>query len=261
MDTDASSSAPEGSTVLVVDDEPALRELVTANLEAAGYRARVASDGIEAIASIAEDRPDVVILDVMMPRLDGWGVLEALAEQPATADLPIVMLTALSSEQDVIRAHLTGAVHYLTKPFDVHTLVDAVARAAAPPSDDERAARRTQLRSFLGRLAELDAGRGPSQTRSVRFSGLEPIPAPTVTPPPPATDALTPRQLHVARLLADGLSARDIAASLGTSRSNVYATRARIARHLGTDPEHVDEVARSIGLTARTEPGERPPTD
>ncbi|MEX0834664.1 MAG: response regulator, partial [Nitriliruptor sp.] len=135
--------------VLIVDDEPALIELVAANLSAAGHRTRTASDGVAALELIAEERPDVVVLDVMMPRLDGWGVLEALAEDPSAGELPVVMLTALSAEQDVIRAHLTGAVQYLTKPFDAPTLLRAVTHAAEPPDDQERERRRTQRRAFL----------------------------------------------------------------------------------------------------------------
>jgi CheY-like chemotaxis protein/DNA-binding CsgD family transcriptional regulator len=246
--------------VLVVDDEPALRELLVANLTAVGHDVRSASDGLEALAAVDTRRPDVVVLDVLMPRLDGWGVLEALAERPATADVPVVMLTALSGEQDVIRAHLTGAVHYVTKPFEVARLLQAVDRAAQPPTEEQRLERRRQLRAFLGRLAELDGGRSPIGPQ-VRFSGLEAVPPPAAPVPPPNAGRLTPRQLHVAGLLADGVQPRAIAALLGTSRSNVYATRARIARHLGTDPEHVAEVARRAGLTARTPPTPPTPAD
>ncbi|WP_052667781.1 response regulator [Nitriliruptor alkaliphilus] len=246
----ASTSTP--LDVLVIDDEPALSELVAANLAAAGHRVRTAPDGRAGLAAVAERRPDVVVLDVMMPVLDGWGVLEALAEDPSTAELPVVMLTALSSEQDVIRAHLTGAVHYLTKPFEVSALLTTVHTAATPPNDEQRRERRLQLRGFLSRLAELDAGRTATGPR-VRFAGLESMPPADLAQPVPSTDALTPRQRHVAGLFADGVSARAIAEQLGTSRSNVYATRARIARHLGVAPEDVVETARRVGLTASTE--------
>lgn len=247
----AESSSP--LDVLVVDDEVALAELVAATLAGAGHRVRTAADGRAGLAAIAERTPDVVVLDVLMPVLDGWGVLEALAEEPATAEVPVVMLTALTSEQDVIRAHLTGAVHYLTKPFEVAALHDVVRRAAAPPTDEERAERRTQLRGFLARLAELDAGRTASGP-VVRFAGLEAMPVPRTPVEPPSPDVLTLRQQHVAGLLADGLPARAIAEQLGTSRSNVYATRARIARHLGVTPEEVVATARRMGLTGRPAP-------
>jgi DNA-binding response OmpR family regulator len=247
------AGTPMPLDVLVVDDEPALSELVAANLAAAGHRVRTAPDGRAGLDAIGQRRPDVVVLDVMMPVLDGWGVLEALAEDPATAELPVVMLTALSSEQDVIRAHLTGAVHYLTKPFEVSALLATVHTAGQPPGEEQRRERRLQLRRFLSRLAELDAGRTATGPR-VRFSGLESMPQTDLAPPMPSTDTLTPRQRHVAGLFADGASARAIAEQLGTSRSNVYATRARIARHLGCSPEEVVETARRIGLTATTDP-------
>jgi DNA-binding response OmpR family regulator len=234
--------------IVVIDDEPALAELVARNLAAHGHRVRTAADGRAGLAAIAEQRPDVVVLDVVMPGLDGWGVLESLVEDPATVELPIVMLTALSSEQDVIRAHLTGAVRYLTKPFEVRDLLATVLAAAVPPSDEERVERRRQLRGFLARLAELDAGRSAAGPR-VRFSGLEATPVPERPPAAPAAEALTPRQRHVAALLADGVPARTIAEQLGTSRSNIYATRARIARHLGVAPEEVVATARRMGLS------------
>jgi DNA-binding NarL/FixJ family response regulator len=249
-----------GVDVLVVDDEPALLALVARALVAAGHRVRTAADGHEALAAIGDARPDVIVLDVVMPVLDGWGVLEALAEQPSTAELPVVMMTALAREEDVIRALLTGAVEYLTKPFEIATLVTTVAQAAAPPSAGQLAERRTRLRSFLGRLAALDAGRASDGPR-VRFSGLEPLPVPVPPAPLPSADELTPRQLAVARLLADGATPRAIAEQLGTSRSNVYATRSRIARHLAVDADDVAETARRIGLTAAGEHAEEPAGD
>lgn len=245
----AAAGPPGDLDVLIVDDEPALAELVAVGLTAAGHQVRTAHDGRAGLAAIAARRPDVVVLDVMMPELDGWGVLEALAEDPSTAELPIVMLTALSSEQDVIRAHLTGAVHYLTKPFELSALAELVRRAATPATDEQRTDRRVQLRRFLSRLAELDAGRTASGP-TVRFAGLEAMPAPEAAVTLPTPDTLTPRQRFVAGLFADGVPARTIADQLGTSRSNVYATRARIARHLGVAPEEVVATARRMGLTA-----------
>jgi CheY-like chemotaxis protein/DNA-binding CsgD family transcriptional regulator len=244
-----------GLDILVVDDEPALSALVARVLGADGHRVRTAGDGRAGLVAVAEQRPDVLVLDVMMPGLDGWGVLESLAADPTTAELPIVMLTALSSEQDVIRAHLTGAVRYVTKPFEVDELLRTILAAAEPRSDEERQQRRQQLRRFLARLAELDAGRVATGPR-IRFSGLEAMPPPEPPAATPGVEALTPHQRHVAGLFADGVPARAIAEQLGTSRSNVYATRARIARHLGVTPDAVVETARQLGLSgsARSTP-------
>jgi DNA-binding NarL/FixJ family response regulator len=239
--------------VLAVDDEPALLELVAAALAAAGHRVRTAGDGRQALAALAAETPDVVLLDVLMPELDGWEVLEAIGTDPALADLPVVMMTALSGERDVIRGHLTGAVEYVVKPFDIATIVAAIDRATATTTEAQRAERRHRIRTFVSRLAELDAGRA-SPGPTVRFAGLEAPRLPTPPRPPIDTGALTPRQREVAGLLGDGLSARAIAERLGTSRSNVYATRARIARHLGIDADDVPETARGLGLTAT--PGE-----
>jgi DNA-binding response OmpR family regulator len=238
--------------VLVVDDELDLTELVRINLEIAGYEVTTAADGARALEAIRERRPDVVLLDVMMPVLDGWGVLASLQTDETLADLPVVMLTALSGERDVIRGHLSGAVRYLTKPFDVHTLLDTITEALLPATDEQRRRRREQLRGFLQRLAELETGRRQAGPR-ISFSRLEAPPRPP-TPEERSAAALaelTPRQREIAQLLAQGVEAREIAEQLGTSRSNVYAARKRIARHLDVDPDDVARAAREHGLASR----------
>lgn len=238
----------EGARLLVVDDEQDLVQLVRTNLEQAGFRVRTAADGIEAVERLREERPDLLLLDVMMPNLDGWGVLAHL-DANGHVDLPVVMLTALSDERDVIRAHLSGAVHYLTKPFDLASLLRCIREALQPRSEEQVIARRRRLRGFVQRLAELDAGReavGPQ----VSLSRLE------APPRPPAPHArgqslvatLTPRQRQIAQLLAAGVHARTIAEQLGTSRSNVYAARKRIAAHLGVEPDEVASAVRTYGL-------------
>lgn len=233
--------------ILVVDDEVDLAELVAMNLELEGYRTTLAADGVEALAQVERERPDLVLLDVMMPNLDGWGVLGALQEDPETARLPIMMLTALSGEREVIRGYLSGAVSYLTKPFDLRALMDSVQAALEPLDPEQAAARSRQIRGFLQRLAELETGRqaGPG----VRFSHLE---APPSQGPSQADrevlGLLSPRQHQVAAMLGGGWDARQIASTLGTSRSNVYATRKRIARHLGVGPHEVADEARRLGL-------------
>jgi DNA-binding response OmpR family regulator len=238
--------------VLVVDDELDLTELVRINLELADYEVTTATDGARALQSIRERRPDLVLLDVMMPALDGWGVLAALQADESLADLPVVMLTALSGERDVIRGHLSGAVRYLTKPFDVRRLLDTITEALLPETDEQRRHRREQLRGFLQRLAELETGRRQAGPR-ISFSRLEAPPRPP-TPEERSAAALaelTPRQREIARFLAEGVEAREIAERLGTSRSNVYAARKRIARHLDVDPDDVARAAREHGLASR----------
>jgi two-component system, OmpR family, alkaline phosphatase synthesis response regulator PhoP len=234
--------------ILVVDDERDLADLVAINLEVAGYRVSLARDGIEALESIRRERPDLVLLDVMMPRADGWQVLGALQQDETTRDLPVVMLTALAGERDVIRGHLEGAVSYVTKPFDIKALVRCVEEALEPIDEEQRRERTRRIRGLLTRLAELETGRLGSA--NVRFSRLEQPPRPQ---PEPTIDIsvlarLSSRQREIAGMLAAGWDVRRIAEQLGTSRSNVYAGRKRIAHHLGVPAEEVADEARRLGL-------------
>lgn len=117
----------QGKHVLIVDDERDLAELLTINLQRAGYRTSVAHDGRSALASIATDPPDLVILDIMMPELSGTEVAGRIRSDPATATLPIVMLTAKGEEVDEIVGLTVGADDYITKPFSIKVLLARVA--------------------------------------------------------------------------------------------------------------------------------------
>jgi two-component system alkaline phosphatase synthesis response regulator PhoP/two-component system response regulator VicR len=105
-------------TILVVDDDPKIVRVVEINLTQEGYRVRTAADGEEALAAVAQERPDLVLLDVMMPRLDGFETLKRLKADPASTDIPVVMLTARAQDEDVFEGYGTGAQWYLTKPFE-----------------------------------------------------------------------------------------------------------------------------------------------
>lgn len=111
--------------VLVVDDEPDILLLHRLNLEAAGHRVVLAADGVTALERIADERPDAVVLDVMMPVLDGWGVLERLRTQASPP--PVLVVSAKSAPQDLTRARELGARDYLTKPYDPDDLIRRVA--------------------------------------------------------------------------------------------------------------------------------------
>lgn len=244
---------PEGKhEVLVIEDEADLANLVRVNLDLAGYATRTARDGAEGLTEIRRDPPDIVLLDVMMPVLDGWQVLRSLQEDDELSDIPVVMLTALSEERDLIQGHLQGAVRYITKPFEMRVLLQTVEQALRTPTADELDERRRRTRDLLRRLAELDSGR--TATGGVRFSKLESPPEiRPATPAPSEADRsrlenLTDKQRYVAEQLASGRSARALAVELDVSRSNVYATRKRIARKLGCAPDDVPDEARRLGL-------------
>src|SRR5690349_3785092 len=110
-------------TVLVVDDEPQVVWVIEFSLQGEGYETLTAHDGYEAMTQIERHHPDLMVLDVMMPRMDGWSVLEELGKLPA-ADRPrVVMVTALSSAMDRARAERLGAAAFVPKPFDTDELV------------------------------------------------------------------------------------------------------------------------------------------
>ncbi|MFN6954333.1 MAG: phosphate regulon transcriptional regulator PhoB [Acetobacteraceae bacterium] len=110
-------------TILVVEDEAPLMTLVRYNLEKQGFRVEEAADGQEALLRVSEAKPDLVLLDWMLPSLSGIEVCRQLRRRPATRDLPIIMLTARTEDQDQVRALDTGADDYVTKPFAMEGLV------------------------------------------------------------------------------------------------------------------------------------------
>jgi DNA-binding response OmpR family regulator len=113
-------------TVLVVDDDLDICEIVRVNLEGAGYTVLVAGDGAAGLAAAREYLPDLIILDVLMPDIDGWQVLDQLTQDPRTAGRPVLMLTCKGDDQDVLRGLDRGAVEYVTKPFYPENLVASV---------------------------------------------------------------------------------------------------------------------------------------
>lgn len=235
--------------ILVVDDDADMVMLLEIALRNAGYEVDTAADGEQALAAVAARAPDLVLLDVTLPVLDGWQVLRRLKEDPRTGAIPVVMLTARTSERDLIRGQLEGAVRYIHKPFELDRLLAAVAEALQPPTGAERQAQMRRTRELVARLAELEAGR-PVQPPSVRWSGLERPRRPGRLPPSPELQRrfaqLTDRQRTIAEALAAGTPVRELAARLGVSRSHVYATRKRIARRLGVEPAEVAETVRRL---------------
>ena len=123
--------------ILVVDDEPDITALVAYHLARAGYRVSTASNGQEAIKAAREERPDVVVLDLMLPGVSGYEVLRELRRHPDTGDVGVILLTARREEADRIKGLSLGADDYLTKPFSPQELtlrVSAVLRRLASPA-------------------------------------------------------------------------------------------------------------------------------
>jgi CheY-like chemotaxis protein len=117
--------------VLVVDDDDVIRQLITVNLELEGFEVIPAVDGQDALDKVKDVQPDVVTLDVMMPRVDGWEAAARLREDPETAHIKLILLSARAQESDIQRGERIGVDAYLTKPFDPDELIDVVRRLVA----------------------------------------------------------------------------------------------------------------------------------
>jgi len=115
--------------VLVAEDSSTVRRLVTARLKADGYEVAEAADGEEALRLAREGVPDLLVLDKVMPKLDGFEVIRALRDDPRTSQIPIVMLTERTSEEDVLGGLSLGVEDYMPKPFSPHELSARVKRA------------------------------------------------------------------------------------------------------------------------------------
>ncbi|HEX4866126.1 MAG TPA: response regulator [Acidimicrobiales bacterium] len=226
-------------TVLIVDDEPDIVLFAQVNLELSGYDVLVAPDGEAALEQVRSHHPDVVLLDVMMPRLDGWAVLERLKADadPSIRTIPVVMLTALSTDHDQVRGGIEGAVRYLPKPVTPDAMLAAIDDAlTAGPEPEQRKAAQQQALSRLARIERGDPA--PSQVSDAprpRLSRLE-RPRPVEAPAPPlvrsAEVTLSPSQRTLLRALQETSSVSDAATALGMSRSNIYASLRRIGRKL-----------------------------
>ncbi len=139
--------------VLVIDDEPPIRLLCRVNLEAEGMTVLEAADGPNGLDVAKEERPDVILLDVMMPGLDGWSVAERLLEDDRTSDIPIIFLTARAEFRDRARGLDIGGVEYVTKPFNPVELAplvrDLLARLERGERDDLRREKLADLRALM----------------------------------------------------------------------------------------------------------------
>ena len=139
--------------VLVIDDEAPIRLLCRVNLEAEGMEVVEAGDGPSGLAAAQSSRPDVILLDVMMPGIDGWRVAEQLLDEPETAHIPIIFLTARAEFRDRARGLDIGGVEYVTKPFNPVELAPLVrellGRLERGERDDLRREKLADLRALM----------------------------------------------------------------------------------------------------------------
>ena len=227
-------------TILVVEDEVPLLTLLRYNLEKQGFRVDEAGDGEEALLRVAEGRPDLVLLDWMLPALSGIEVCRQLRRRPGTRDLPIIMVTARTEDQDAVRALDTGADDYINKPFAMDSLM---ARIRALLRRSGAVAARGVL-SWRDLLLDQDAHRvsragrplhlGPTEYRLLEFLMQHPG---RVFSREQVLDAVWGRDIHVEPRTVD-----------------VHIRRLRKAVN-GPGEEDVIRTVRSAGYALDSEPG------
>ena len=140
----------QAASVLVVDDNVDNLTLLEGMLQAAGHAVRAIPDGTLALESVRLEAPDLIVLDILMPGISGWEVCEALKADPATADIPIVFLSALTDIQEKLRAFQMGGVDYITKPFHEEEVLARVnTHVALMQSQRALAARNEELQEAL----------------------------------------------------------------------------------------------------------------
>lgn len=130
--------------VLVVDDSPTVRKIVQLTLQRERIRVVTAGDGLSALTAAGDELPDLILLDIMLPRMDGYTICRILSHSAEHRDVPIVMLSGKDGIFDKMRGKLAGSSEYITKPFDSTELVQTVKRYLSVPAVRERAMRRLQ---------------------------------------------------------------------------------------------------------------------
>ena len=210
--------------VLVIEDESALATLLSYNLERAGFSVRVAETGEDALTMLAEDPPDIVLLDWMLPHVSGIEICRRIRRNTETADLPVIMLTARGEEADRIRGLDTGADDYVTKPFSPAELVariNALLRRARPAmSADELCAGAIvmDLAAHRVRVAGQEVELGPTEFRLLRHF-LE-----------------NPGRVYARGQLLDAVWGRDIHVEERTVDVHIGRLRKALRAASGTDP-------------------------
>ncbi len=214
--------------ILLVDDEPGMREAVQAYLEDSGFTVQAASNAEEGWEKLQQFTPDLVVSDVMMPRVDGYQFLQQMRGDERFKALPVVFLTARGMTSDRIQGYSAGADAYLAKPFDPDELVAIVTNLM------ER--RAVTVESVRGdgesspQLAEL-----ARQIEEIRRAVLGQSSGGIASTPPPIQIDLTPREKSVLDLVAQGLMNKEIAKQLETSVRNVEKYVSRLFSKTGTN--------------------------
>ena len=114
--------------ILIVEDEESLLKLESILLTSKGYEVRGVANGKAALEAVAEEAPDLILLDIMLPEIDGFEVCRRIKENPATSSIPIIMLTAKKSREDMARGESVGADWYITKPFKSAMVIETIQR-------------------------------------------------------------------------------------------------------------------------------------
>ena len=231
--------------ILVVDDEPDIRYLEQVALESDGHLVMTAADGDDALAAIEVEVPDVVLLDVMMPEVDGWTVLDQIKSHldERISTVRVIMVTSLGADMEKARGGVSGAIRYLVKPVDTDELLATVREALA--GDPEPRQRLEAQTSALTSVARIEKGLDPDAADDAprpRLTRLERAPRRFASDDTEPRDSpvvvgeeLTETQRSVLRVVAESDSVSNAAAALGVSRANVYASLRRTARSLRID--------------------------
>ncbi|MCS5706725.1 MAG: response regulator transcription factor [Cyanobacteriota bacterium] len=216
------AAEPVPVRLLLVDDEPGLRTAVSAYLEDEGFQVTTANDGEEGWQKAQDLLPDVVITDVMMPRCDGYGLLQRLRGDERLGGTPVIFLTAKGMTADRIAGFQAGCDDYIPKPFDPDELVARVQNVVR---------RQERLLAEAARFADADIGQMAKQITEIRSllstGGQKKAPV-------PAEHSFTPREASVLQLVAEGMMNKEIARRLETSIRNVEKYVSRLFIKTGT---------------------------
>ncbi|WP_415753500.1 response regulator [Pseudomonas leptonychotis] len=219
------SSAAERGVILIVDDTPDNLALLSDALDEVGYMVLVALDGLSALSRIQRRRPDLILLDAMMPGLDGFETCQRIKADAATADIPVLFMTALTDSEHVVKGFAAGGIDYVTKPINTEEVLARVASHL-------RTARILQTARAASQAQPLTLNDEPAYaTLSARFQ-------------------LTEREVEVLRWVACGKTNRDIGDILGLSPRTVNKHLEHVYIKLGVETR---TAATSVALAAMSE--------